>query len=438
MTDETSRFINWFRSASSYIRVHRGKTFVIQFDAAAIKSGEFTNLVHDLALLNTLGIRLVLVFGTRTSVENYLAETAISSHTYEDMRITDEEAMEYVKEAAGKLRLEIEGRLSMGLGNTPMSNAEIRVSSGNFVTAKPLGVVDGIDYQFTGEVRKIDVDAIRASLAGGEIVLVAPIGYSITGELFNLNARALAASLAVALAADKLIYLMETAGVMDSEGNPVRQLTVSEAETLVDEIADNQVCQRYLQSAISACKAGVERIHLLARKLDGALLQELFTRDGSGTMLSAESYDKLRQAHIDDISGILELIGPLEQQGVLVERSREKLELEIDLFTVLERDGVIIGCAALYPFAESGAAELVCLAVHPEYHNGGRGEQLLAYLESKALGAGIEKLFALTTKTGHWFLKHGFTQAGLDDLPVSRQALYNYQRNSKILTKLLR
>lgn len=437
MTIDASQFIKWFRAASPYIHVHRHKTFVIKFDDDAVHSDTFNHLIHDLALLNSLGIQLVLVFGTRGSIEKLLSEKKLSQEYHKGLRITNAEVMEYVKQVAGKLRIEIESKLSMGLGNTPMSNAELRVCSGNYVTAKPLGIVDGVDYQFTGEIRSIDIESILTKLAAHEIVLVPPIGYSTTGEVFNLNADNLASSLASQLNADKLIYMMEAEGLLDSDGRLIRQLTQDQARAILADTDESSAIYPYINSAVNACDSDVQRVHLIDRRIDGAILQELFTRDGGGTMISNSPYDVVRQAGIEDINGILDLLEPLEQQGILVQRSREKLELEIDHFSLIERDGVIIACAALYPFASENAAELACLAVHGDYHNDGYGDQLLSLLESKASAIKINLLFVLTTHAEHWFLEKGFKSAALDDLPVERQTLYNFQRNSKVLIKNL-
>lgn len=436
MTEDSTQFIQWFRSASPYIRVHRGRTFVIQFDDDAVASDGFNDLVHDLALLNSLGIRLVLVYSTRHSIEARLEDQHIKSLYHHGMRVTGADAMDYVKDAAGKLRIEIEARLSMGLGNTPMSNADVRVTSGNFIAARPLGVIDGVDYQFTGEVRSIDTDSIRSKLDAREIVLIPPLGYSVTGETFNLSANAAAAKLAVALKADKLIYLMESGCLKDESGEVISQMSRPEAETLLDSIAGEEGMTRYyLRHAVDACAGGVGRVHLIDRKIEGAILQELFTRDGVGNMISSAAYDLIRQAAVSDIAGILDLITPLEKKGILVARSREKLELEIAHFTVMLRDGVIIGCAALYPFSRESAAELACLAIHPDYHNHGRGEELFSELEDEAGKLGLKRIFVLTTHAEHWFREQGFQESSVDALPVERKQLYNYQRNSKVLVK---
>lgn len=435
MQFDSTQFVEWFRSASPYIRVHRGKTFVIQFDDAAVSEETFNNLVHDLALLNSLGIHLVVVFGARSSIERRLRDNGIALEYHKGVRVTTAEAMEFVKEAAGKLRVEIESKLSMGLGNTPMSHADIRVSSGNYVTAKPLGIVEGVDFQFTGEIRSIDTTAIKSKLDQREIVLIPPIGYSVTGECFNLSADNLASSLASALHADKLIYLMEARGLKNEKDELIRQMDQDEAESQLMKTGDVESYHHYLWSAVYACKQGVHRVHLIDRHVDGAIIQELFTRDGAGTMISTTPYDVIRRATIGDIPGLMTLIEPLELKGILVQRSREKLELEVDHFTVMERDGVIIGCGALYPLDAKGTAELACLAVHEDYHNCGRGESLLTAMENRARTDGIQRLFVLSTHAEHWFLEHGFVNGELDDLPVERKQLYNYQRNSKVMVK---
>ncbi len=433
MTDTDVQFVNWFRSASPYIRVHRGKTFVVHFGDSLVYSDKFTDLVHDLALLNSLGIHLLLVYGARQFIETSLEDCEQKSTCHEGVRLTDAATMELVKTAVGKLRVEIESGLSMGLGNTPMSNADLVVSSGNYVKAKPAGIVDGMDYQFTGEVRSIDTIAIQSKLDNNEIVLIPPLGFSITGEVFNLRSTYLAAELAVKVKADKLIYLVDGEGLRDRDGNTISQLVHSEVEGLLkDGGIEDSAC---LQTGLNACRHGVSRVQFIDQNTSGAILQELFTRDGTGTMISASSYDVIRQANAHDIAGILALIEPLEKQGVLVERSREKLELEIDHFVLMERDNVIIGCAALYPFAGEDAAELACFVIHPEYHRQGMGGQLFTSMEVTAGEAGLKKLFVLTTQAEHWFLERGFSECSLDTLPVEKQDLYNYQRKSRVLMR---
>ncbi len=436
MKDNLSEFAQWFRSASPYIRLHRNKTFVIHIEDDAINAESFTELVHDLALLHSLEVRLVLIYSTRHSIEGRLKENKIRQHYHNGVRITDAQTLEFVKDAAGKLRIELESALSTGLGNTPMFEAEVVVTSGNYVRAKPLGIIDGVDFKFTGVVRSVQTDAINAKLWANEIVLIPPIGYSITGETFNLEAKALATEVAVALQAEKLIFLMESPALQDANGHVVRQLTRLEAEQLLQSpYADAKRLQSSLSLAVKACTAGVRRVHLIDRSVEGAIVRELFSRDGVGTMISSTSYDALRQATVQDIPGIMELITPLEKQGILIHRSREKFELEIDNYTVMLRDDVIIGCGSLFAFLKEKAAEIACLAIHPDYHNSGRGEQLFNMLVQNAKRAKVKRIFVLTTHTAHWFLQLGFKESTLNDLPVERKSLYNYQRNSKILTR---
>ena len=430
-------FVTGFRHSAPYIHAHRGRTFVIAFSGEAIADAGFAGLIHDFALLHSLGIRLVLVHGARPQIERRLKERGAEIRYANGLRITDDAALGCVKEAVGTVRVDLEAMLSMGVSNTPMSGARIRVASGNFVTAKPVGVREGVDYCHTGEVRRIDGAALRQQLEDQRIVLLSPLGYSPTGEVFNLSAEEVAMHAAIELRADKLILLLDGPGLAQGR-RPVRQLSPGDGERLLSSRRSlSEDLARHLTSAVEAAKRGVRRAHLVSRSVDGALLQELFTRDGVGTLVTTEVYEGLRQATIDDVGGILELIAPLETEGVLVRRSRELLEMEIGRFMVVERDGMITACAALYPYADDRVGELACLAVHPDYRDEGRGDNLLAALEDKAARDGIRRLFVLTTRTAHWFRERGFEPATVDDLPVRRRDLYNYQRKSKVFIKAL-
>ncbi|MHB1678582.1 MAG: amino-acid N-acetyltransferase [Sulfuriferula sp.] len=434
----STAFVHWFRAATPYIHAFRGKTFVLAFGGEVLADDQFTRLAHDLNLLNSLGVRLVLVHGVRPQVEDHLTERQAEIRYVDGLRVTDAKALACVKEAVGEVRVEIEALLSMGLPNSPMANADIRVASGNFVTARPLGVRSGVDLLHTGVVRKINAAAIRQRLENNDIVLLSPLGYSPTGEIFNLSLEDVATAAAKALKAEKLIFLMETDGVLQADGELIRLLTVPEAQQLMvqrDQLADD--VSYYLPCAISACQQGVGRVHLISRHADGALLSELFTHAGVGTMLVPAGLETLRSASIDDVGGILQLISPLEEDGTLVRRSRERLEMEIERFVVLEHDGRLIGCAALYPFAEERAGELACLVIHREYRGSRHGDTLLAAVEKTARAARLDRLCVLTTHTAHWFVERGFAAASVADLPVQKQSLYNYQRRSKVFVKHL-
>jgi len=435
-TIHNSQFIDWFRSASPYIHAHHGRTFVICFGGEVVQNPHFLHLIHDIALLSSLGIRLILVYGIRPQVEQCLQARSLQPHYVNGTRITDEIALSCVKAACGKVGSEIESFLSMGLSNSPTADVRIRTVSGNFITARPIGVRDGVDFGYTGKVRRVDVSAITRQLDEGCIVLIAPLGYSPTGEVFNLLAEDVAMAAAIALQAAKWLCLTETEGLFDNAGQLIRQLTVPEVQRLLEEKPDFER-KRQLTNAMEACKNGVQRVHIISQQLTGALLLELFTRDGIGTLISTDPYEHIRFATIDDVGGVLELIEPLENAGILVRRSRDKLEMEIDHFAVQDRDGMIIACAALHPFINEQIAELACLAVIPHYRGANRGGALLAFLEREARKKGITRIFVLTTQTAHWFQERGFVAGAADSLPVLRRTLYNYQRNSKIFMKYL-
>jgi amino-acid N-acetyltransferase len=440
-------FVTWFRSVAPYINSFRHKVFVVAFGGEVVADGKFIELVHDLNLLASLGVRLVLVHGARPQIESRLNEHDLQTTYIRGMRVTDAAALQCVKESIGRVRVEIEALLSMGLPNSPMANAAIRVASGNFVTARPIGVIEGIDLMHTGEVRKVDISAIRSRLEQGELALLSPLGYSPTGEIFNLTLENVAAEAAIALKAEKLIFLMDTEGIekstVDSEqALLLRELTVAQGRSLLKEFGRKTVklaedAQLYLPFALHACERGVSRVHLISRHVDGAILQELFTHSGIGTMISEGPLQNLRDARIEDVGAILQLIEPLEADGTLVRRSRELLEMEIDRFVVIEHDRMTVGCAALYPFPDDMAGELACLTVHPDYRSGGCGDALLKAIEAKARSQGSKKLFVLTTRTAHWFVERGFLSADVSQLPKVKQGLYNYQRRSKVFMKPL-
>jgi amino-acid N-acetyltransferase len=429
-------FVSWFRDSSPYIHAHRNKTFVIFFGGEAVSADDFDHHVQDFALLNSLGIRLVLVHGIRPQIDQRLVELNVTASFHKNLRITDDVALQCVKEAAGLVRVEIEALLSMGLANSPMAGAKIKVASGNFVIAKPIGVIDGIDYCHTGEVRRIDSAAIHQQLDQDNVVLISPIGYSPSGEVFNLSAEQVATAVSIALKAEKLILLTEQSCCNLDTGEQVQQMTTVEAELFLRQYPDLATgISLPLKAAMQSCQSGIERVHLIDRTIDGALLIELFSRDGIGTLVSATAYEELRPATLNDIGGILELIKPLEQQGKLVKRSREKIEMEIADYIIIERDGLIIGCTALHSNVQGRFGAIACLAVHPDYQGSQRGNRMLEYVYRKAEQLSVKKLFVLSTQTMHWFIERGFLSADFSDLPDQLKVLYNSQRNSKILCK---
>jgi len=434
--DSTSKdYVKWFRNSAPYINTHRGKTFVLMFSGDAVEHANFANIIHDIALLNSLGVKLILVHGARPQIESRCQLRGITPKFHKDLRVTDAATLECVKDAAGNLRAQIEALLTTGLANSPMYGAQIRVCSGNFVIAKPMGIHDGVDFCNTGEVRRVDTEAINRLLQAGAIVLLSPIGYSPTGEVFNLSFEDVATQTAVALNADKIVAFTESSG-LHKDNELIRFAELREVRLLMSQCRDQQMLG-VLQALVQSCEHGVKRSHLISYSEDGALLQELFTRDGAGTLITEDQYEQIRTAQLNDIGGILAIIEPLEAEGKLVKRSRELLETEINQFTVIDRDGMVIACAALCPYPEQGSGEIACVATHADYRGADRGERLLAALETKAASLGLSKVFILTTRTAHWFQEQGFVPASLEELPAQKQALYNYQRNSKVFVKEL-
>ncbi len=446
---EMKEWVAWFRHASPYINAQRNQVMVLALSGESLAHGNLENIIHDIALLNSLGIRLIIVFGARPQIDEILLKNQIASRFYQLkhqlLRITNEEMIPYLLSAYGRLRSELEAKLSMGVINSPMQGARINVVSGNFVMAKPFGVSDGIDLGLTGQVRKIDVSSIQQHLQNQSIILVPATGYSMTGEVFNLSYESLAAEMAIRVGADKLIFFGNETGLKTGEGDFVHQLTVKQAIDYVDNLtaryAVNNVSTQshkhaqinQLLAAAHACQSGVRRVHLLSYTHDGALLEELFTRDGHGTMVSIDEFDQIRQAKLEDTNGIMSLIRPLEEQGYLVRRSRELLETEIDYFLVEVRDNAIIGCVGLYPFPKDSAGELSCFAVDPDYRKMGRGDRLLEAVTQRAIALKMTKLFVLTTKTEQWFKERGFAPVSPNTLPGEKN--YNTSRNAKVLMK---
>lgn len=438
---ENQEFIQWFRASTAYINAHRGKVFVVYLSGDALDSPNFSNIVHDLALLHSLDVKLVLVHGARPQISAALAAEGIESNYQGALRVTEASHMETIKRAVGGLGLDLQAHFSMGLSNSPMHGANINVSQGNFVTAQPIGVIDGIDFQYSGKVRRVDTEAIKHLLAGNQLVLVSNLGYSVTGEIFNLAAEEVATELAIALNAEKLIQFMPTPGIVDDAQQLITALSASGARehlaSLSQSTDEESVAQaNSLRAALRAYEQGIHRCHFISYKENGALLQELFTRAGHGSLLSRDSLDELRSATIRDVGGILNLIKPLEQAGTLVARSRELLETEIENFIVIELEETIIGCAALYPLS-GDAAEIACIAIHPEYQKSTLGERLLLALEKQAREMEVATVYALTTVASHFFMERGFIEISVDELPQARQELYNYQRKSKVFTKTL-
>ncbi len=440
-------FVPWFRSVAPYIHMHRGKTFVVAMAGEAIAAGKLQNIAQDLALIQSMGVKIVLVHGFRPQVNEQLLAKGHEARYSHGMRITDEVALDSAQEAAGQLRYEIEAAFSQGLPNTPMAGSTVRVISGNFITARPVGVLDGVDFKSSGQVRKVDSVSIRRTLDFGAMVLISPFGFSPTGEAFNLTMEEVATSVAISIQADKLIFLTETPGIPLDTTLPVSDTNTIDTELPLDAakkmLATLAEAQRptdtafYLQHCVKACEGGVERSHILPFAVDGALLLEVYMHDGIGTMVVDEKLESLREATADDIGGILQLIEPFERDGTLVKRDRTEIERDVDHYSVIEHDGVIFGCAALYPYPEARTAEMAALTVSPQSQSQGDGERILKRVEQRAKAAGLDSIFVLTTRTMHWFIKRGFVLVDPEWLPEARKRKYNWDRRSQVLVKKL-
>lgn len=439
------QFVDWLREVAPYIHTFRGQIFVIGFGGELVKANALNALVQDVAMLNAMGMQIVLVHGSRPQVQEQLALRQATGHygvgRMSHLRITDPVALECAKEAAGEIRLDIEAAFSQGLPNTSMAGARISVVSGNFVTARPVGIVDGVDFLHTGLTRKIDALSIQHSLQNGKIVLLPPLGFSPTGQAFNLAMEDVATKTAIALKANKLIFISEVDGVVDSTGSLLTELPLQAAEERLQTLDLNQPLEMAMADclghAIKALQNGVPRVHIIPFALDGSLLLELFSHDGVGTMIVRSDLEYLRDANLDDVGAILQLIEPLEIDGTLIRRSRETIERDIAHFSVIEHDRVLFGCGALFPYPEDQIGELACLVVDSQAQGAGDGERLLMRIEQRARLRGLKKLFVLTTRTEHWFLKRGFVRARVEDLPAARQQGYNWERRSMVLIKNL-
>lgn len=422
MNQSEIEFIHHLRQSSPYMARHRGKTLVIYLPGSLISHPEtLLEFAKDCLLLKNLGIQPILTLGATEQIDQACLESGYTWQTHLGQRITEGQHLTLFQQTLGWVRSQLEAAFSQASAE---QHSPITLVSGNWAIAQPKGVIDGIDFQHTGRLRKINQAAIKATLDAPQIALLTPLSYSLTGEVFNLNTLELAFALSQQLQVDKLMLYQPSE----------RMAKLPKSMSLTEAL--NAPLPNPLSSHLQNYAQGIPRIHLMDEMQPGSILLELFSRDGLGSLIFTDRYHHIRPAKIDDVAGILNVIAPLEKKGILVKRSRETLELEIENFIVLTLDQSIIGCAALYPIDQT-TAELACLAVDHDYQGQDFGRELMQNIEQLARQAHFSRLCLLTTHTQHWFIEHGFQPATLQDLPPARQQLYNYQRQSKVLIKPL-
>ena len=429
--------VEWFRSATPYIRMHKGKTFVFVFDTSLSLSPNFKGFIHDLNLLLSIGIKVVLIYGFDEELKDKFSQPE-SKEIYDENRLVISKGLlSTIQERSGKFRIDLEARLSTNLPNSPMEGSNIRASSGNFIFARPLGIINGVDTLFAGEVEKIDVAGINDRLNTDEIVILSPLGFSPTGEIFLLRKEQVGELTAINLKADKLIFINDTSQFRDNINKDLREIHTDQLVSAIDNGTMPKQTQSTLEASLSACQRGVRRVHLVDQCDEYALITELFTHRGMGILITKSTVESMRDAKLGDADGILELIKPLQEVQILIPRTKEAVEEIIKDFTVLEHDGTLVGCVALHGYNDEKIGELACLVVHPSYQKARAGINLLARIESKCRARGIQKIFVLTTRSSQWFVRRGFAIGNIKNLPIEKQAVYNSERNAKVLVKNL-
>lgn len=429
--------VDLIREVFAYTERFRGSTFVIKIANEIIDHPDFPQHAGDLALLHKAGIQMVIVPGARNRIDEVLDRYNVEKRFESGMRISTPSSIDLIKMAA----FDVAHRVM-----TALSGHRITAVIGNWVRARTRGVVDGVDFLRTGTIDQIRIEAVAQTLEQGTAAILPCVGHNEVGNPFNLSSDELAASAAVALNAKKLFHLgsepvMKTppwkvqADLKVLDDGRIFRMTPAAVRKLLA-LNPGNPGQDVLESAAAVCEAGIDRAHILDGRQPGVLLKEIFSNLGVGTMIFADNYERIRQMEAADVPGVLDIMGPLVAEGILIERTREDLEKHRSDYWVYAMDGVVHGCAALHSRG-ADCAEIAGVAVDPRYAQLGIGAKLISLLSEKALEAGVRRVFVLTTRTADWFLAQGFREASVHDLPPEKSAAYNMERNSRILVKLL-
>lgn len=419
------------RGILTYIPGFREKTFVIALDGTIIADDNFPNLLLDLAVLRSLSIRLVIVHGAAHQIKELAKETGVTISNADGTGITDAETLKVALTAANRITHEVmEG----------LASNDLRAAYTNAVIAHPFGIVGGVDQLFTGRVEKVDIEFLTQLLEKGVVPVIAPLGFDGDGRTFRVNSDGVALEVAEALKASKLIFVTNRNGFARN-GQKASQISVTEAEEFFKkhkgDMAENMASK--FEHSIRACRNGVNRVHVIDGRIDEALLTEIFSNEGIGTMIYANEYQAVRRALKKDVRAIRNLIRESVEQEEIVKRSRMDIVSQLSDYYVFQIDGNIVGCVALHVQPGGEKAELACLSVSGAHENIGIGQKLMTFAEEAAKQKGVKTIFLLSTRAFNYFQqKGGYKEGSPDDLPPARREKYDQSgRNSKVLVKSL-
>jgi len=420
------------REILRYVPQYRERTFVIALDGAIVEDANFRNLLLDIALLRSLNIQVALVHGAGWQVRRLAEQTKQTPSNLDGTGITDYATLQLALTAANRVSHEIlEG----------LSATDLRGACGNALVAHPAGILQGIDYQFTGRVERVDIQLLRSLLDHDIVPVIPPLGTDGEGNTYRLNSDAVAVEVARTLQAVKLIYLAPTAGITVEKDELLRQLTVDEAEDILkkqrQELAGSSLSK--LAHAVRAARGGVPRVHIIDGRVEEGLLAEVFSNEGIGTLVHTNEYQAIRSALKKDARGIFNLIRPMIESDELLPRTQGEIEKKIGDYFVFEVDRRPVACVAIHFYRDQGKAELACMCVEPEFENQGIGGRLMQFVESQARAGGARELFCLSTQAFNYFVQKGSFRLGTpEDLPLARRQIYDASgRRSQVLSKKL-